>query len=162
MFVCPNANAIAGTVLGYIATLYRNIGRHLILTPNTTSLYQAWLAEIKSCYPRFMAVTMHFTADLTLSQRNDLVGELLLRKDVILLVPTSMLRRLLVMMTEHEQAHSTYRWASVVVDEGHRLKDPTTNLVIDVANLQKQTKCIWVLTGTHVLCIYAINERRYI
>uniref|UniRef100_A0A1I8JJE9 DNA excision repair protein ERCC-6 n=1 Tax=Macrostomum lignano TaxID=282301 RepID=A0A1I8JJE9_9PLAT len=95
------------------------LGPVLIACPGT--VLQQWLGELRQWYPRFRVAILHSTGS-GYSKPAKLVHSIANHPGILLTTYNT--------LTMHRDILLKYRWDYVILDEGHRIKNPTSDVTI--------------------------------
>ncbi|PAA88723.1 hypothetical protein BOX15_Mlig019797g3, partial [Macrostomum lignano] len=95
------------------------LGPVLIACPGT--VLQQWLGELRQWYPRFRVAILHSTGS-GYSKPAKLVHSIANHPGILLTTYNT--------LTMHRDVLLKYRWDYVILDEGHRIKNPTSDVTI--------------------------------
>jgi len=122
--------------LAYLQHFMNKRGPHLIVVP--LSVLSNWMAEIERFCPTFRAIRFHGPKDERDRIKNEEIDNL---KEFDIVVTTYEM-----LVSEVNWFKRKYVWTSIVVDEGHRLKNEKSQLAEKLRTVPSLTKII--LTGT--------------
>jgi len=155
-----NTNAAAVSInlsSGFLQELRSNPltrirGPFLIVAP--LSLIAQWQSESRSWAPDFNVVLYHGSADARefLAQQEFYYTEQFMPKTMATKLRKQHVTKFHILITTYEVVHkdiaviSKIRWKALIVDEAHRLKNPTARLFAEMALIPRDY-CV-LLTGT--------------
>ena len=122
--------------LAYLQHFMNKRGPHLIVVP--LSVLSNWMAEIERFCPTFRAIRFHGPKDERDRIKSEEIDNL---KEFDIVVTTYEM-----LVSEVNWFKRKYVWTSIVVDEGHRLKNERSQLAEKLRTVPSLTKII--LTGT--------------
>ena len=122
--------------LAYLQHFMNKRGPHLIVVP--LSVLSNWMSEIERFCPTFRAIRFHGPKDERERIKNEEIDNL---KEFDIVVTTYEM-----LVSEVNWFKRKYVWTSIVVDEGHRLKNEKSQLAEKLRTVPSLTKVI--LTGT--------------
>ncbi|XP_046660917.1 DNA excision repair protein ERCC-6-like [Homalodisca vitripennis] len=113
-------------------TGFRGLGPTLIVCP-TTVMHQ-WVKEFHQWFPPLRVAILHESGTFTGKQRSRLIANMVQFSGVLITSYTG--------VTQHKEDIITRRWHYVILDEGHKIRNPDAQVTLVVKQLKTSHRII--------------------